>query len=125
MTLAELYDEVEFMEMWCKAVRKRIYDDLHRGVEIPGLKLVQGREGNRRWSVDEAQLIDIIKKHNIEGVLVETVLSPTQAEKALKKKEGWEHLDKLVERPAGKPVIAREGDKREAISAADVFDNLD
>jgi len=90
---------------------------------------VQGRRGARKWTapdVVETLLVEAIKQEAYEKSLI----SPTTAEKLLKKERPltWNVVAEHIVQSEGKPSVAPESDKREALSmvpAADDFAVID
>jgi len=114
LTLMPVFD------LWRKSVEERAYVLLAEGQQIPGFKLVEGRS-QRKWK-DEAETEAQIKPLLGNGVYAEQkILSPAQMEKALKEAKALAlvHLDALIDKPAGKPTVVPESDKRPALSMAD------
>lgn len=108
---------------------------VEKGVKLPGLKMVRGRDGARKW-VDEQKTRDLFNQlvlpHDV--VFPRTLVSPTQAEKAFKDgkipKDKWEKIssDEFIHRQQGALTIAPVEDKRPAVQVhhdEDDFDNLE
>ncbi len=123
---------VDLVEGWCKAVRAETERRLLAGTPIAGWKLVQGKQGNRAWTdakVAEETLKTMRIKH--EEMYNYSVISPTDAEKLAKAKiigpRQWPALQQIITRSAGKPSVAPESDKREALvlRTADDFETVD
>lgn len=116
MTLDQLkaeWDKLPLMRQHIADIEKAMYAALMRGEEVEGLKLVEGRPGNRNWS-DTDRVEAFAKEHAIEDLLHKSVLlSPTEAEKVMDG-AGWELLAGLVTRKPGQPSIATADDKRPA-----------
>lgn len=113
---------VPLIEDWCKAVRARAEGELLAGRPVPGFKLVQGRNGQRRWS-DEAQVAEILERHLGKAAFETSLISPAVAEKKLKaSKDAWAQAHQLITQKSGGPSVAPESDKRPAWSPADDFD---
>lgn len=103
---------------------------LARERPVPGLKWVEGRQGNRAWANEEAadtflrgQKLKQEERYNFK------LKTPTQIEGMLKVKlenaRTKNRFDKLVTRSEGKPVLVPEEDKRLALpSPADVMPDL-
>lgn len=114
---------------WMDAVLAQEISDLLNGAEPQGFKLVEGR-ANRTW-VDEAAALKLLNNHlTIDELRPRAdLISPAQAEKALKGIElsaKFENkLKSLITRPEGKPTLVPEDDKRPAIQTASQFSNLD
>lgn len=116
-----------------KACKARAISDMNMGVQIPGFKLVEGRQGNRQW-VDEDEARAAVekiarrtKKKKAEYV-EEKFASPTQIEKLFGKKVYQSEFENLVTRAQGSPALVSEADSRPALPASvdlDEFDALD
>lgn len=123
--LAEIYGQADFLESWLKAVRDRVNSELNAGHPVPGFKLVTGKQGNRAWS-DEALAEEMLKSFRLkqEQMYSQKVISPTQAEKLLKKESPrrWTKVEALITRADGKPTIAPESDPRPALNVNPVND---
>lgn len=118
--LAYCMSKVDLVEQWCKAVRAETERRLLDGVAVPGWKLVPGKQGNRAWTdakLAEETLKAMRIKH--DQMYDYSVISPTSAEKLFKAKEigprQWPALQQLITRAAGKPSVAPESDKCEAL----------
>ena len=120
---------VDLVEGWCKAVRAETERRLLAGMPVAGWKLVQGKQGNRAWT-DPKVAEETLKTMRIKHELMYdySVISPTAAEKLFKAKEigprQWPALQQIITRSAGKPSVAPESDKREALvlRSADDFE---
>lgn len=117
MTLDQLkaeWDKLPLMRQHIADIEKAMYAALMRGEQVEGLKLVEGRPGNRSWSDIEA--VQLIARGNPDIMYKETLLSPTEAEKEIKTlhPEIWSHLETYVIRKPGQPSIATADDKRPA-----------
>lgn len=130
--LAGCMAAVDLVESWCKAVRAETERRLLAGTPVSGWKLVQGRQGSRAWTdakVAEETLKAMRIKH--EEMYDYAVISPTTAEKLAKAKvigpRQWPALQQIITRSAGKPSVAPESDKREALvlRTADDFETVD
>jgi hypothetical protein len=113
---------------WMDAVAAQETSDLMAGAEPQGFKLVEGR-ANRTW-VDAEAALKLLHNHlTIDELRPRAdLISPAQAEKALKGVElstKFENkLRSLITRPEGKPTLVPEDDKRPAIQT-NVSQNLD
>ncbi len=119
MTPAELkaaYDKLPELRQHIATIEKAVYSALHKGVKVPGLKLVEGKPGNRSWDDPEAVENELSRKE-ARIMHKEVLLSPTEAEKVLPP-DLWERLSAHVARKPGQPSIAPEDDKREEWKAA-------
>lgn len=108
------YDKLPLMRQHIADIEKAMYTHLMAGKPMDGLKLVEGRPGNRAWS-DTAAVEKAIELLPEQAVMYkQTVLSPTEAEKALKGSGFWSTFEPLITRKPGQPSIAAADDKRPA-----------
>lgn len=117
----------DYVMDWIRAVHEHAIHLLDTGHEVPGWKLVEGRS-HRRWSDEEAAAKYLqgkgLKKNERYKM---KLISPAQAERTLKSKgmlDGSWKLEKLIEKPEGKPKLAPADDARPALppSAQEDFD---
>lgn len=110
---------------WAKDLEEYALSECLQGREVPGWKAVEGRSV-RQFTDLEAAFKVLIKAGYDEAVLYERrPLTLAAIEKLLGKKDFTKLLKDHVTIPPGKPTLAPESDKREAIcnrtSAADDF----
>lgn len=128
--LALLMPLTPLFEGWCKSIRGAVEAHLFAGEDVPGFKIVKGRKGKRRW-FDSELAEDLLKAMRLkdENIYKYTLISPTDAQKLLKKKNPrrWAKLQKLITRSDGQPHVAPVDDKRAALvitPVADEFEDL-
>lgn len=121
MTVVQLkaeWDKLPLMRQHIADIEKAMYSALMRGEQVEGLKLVEGRPGNRSWSDEVA--VDTFRANHHNGYLLDKLvpLNPTEAEKVISKEdpELWEALSTFVTRKPGQPSITTADDKRPAWS---------
>lgn len=111
------WDKLPLMRQHIADIEKAMYTHLMAGKPMDGLKLVEGRPGNRAWS-DVRSVEQFIEMHGgvKEIMYKQSLLSPTEAEKALKGdwSEVYAELQPLITRKPGQPSIAAADDKRPA-----------
>jgi hypothetical protein len=131
VTLAQLIEEagiglstkmsaVGLIEDWCKAVRAKVESELFAGRDVPGYKIVQGRQGMRQWG-DKAAAEAMLKSFRlkVDEMYELSLISPTTAEKVLKESpKRWTKAQALISRTEGKPSVAPLSDKRPAMAPA-------
>ncbi|ELL4580605.1 DUF2800 domain-containing protein [Salmonella enterica] len=114
------YDKLPLMRQHIADIEKAMYAALMRGERVEGLKLVEGRPGNRSWSDEEA--VNKFRANHHNGYLLDKIVpvNPTEAEKIIGKEdpELWAELSKLVTRKPSQPSIATADDKRPAWTPA-------
>lgn len=128
--LATKMNAIDLIESWCKAVRAEVERVLFDGGQVPGYKLVQGRQGNRDW-INEQDVEAAFKamRLKLDEMYDFKLISPTSAEKLLKDTpRRWKKVQSLVTRSPGKPSVAPVSDKRQPLSVvpkADDFNSID
>jgi len=110
---------------WLTDLRDHALSQCLAGKEVPGWKAVEGR-GYRDWTDMDAAFADLVKKGIDEAVLWERKpLTLAQVEKVVGRKDFGEYVGGYVVKAPGKPTLAKEQDKRQAItnliSAKDAF----
>ena len=125
-SLAIAMGNVPLVEHWCLAIRAEVERRLFNRQEVPGYKLVEGRKGNRAWA-DEQAAIDAMKSAKLkhDEIYESKVISPTTAEKLLKKSKSklWTKMQNLIVRRDGKPSVALVTDKRPALDVSTVSED--
>ena len=124
--IAEVLKLEPLITLWLRRVKEQAFSKLMDGGTIPGFKIVEGKQGNRKWSNE----FDVYKALNEAGYkqeeITETKLfSPSMMDKVLGKKKVAELLDAFIERAPGAPTVVPETDKRPAYNRADDFTSLD
>lgn len=111
--LRSVLESKGLIEGWLTSVEAVVRERLEGGQDFPGFKIVEGRS-LRRWSSDsdaEKALSEVLG----EKLFTKKIISPAQAEKALKKDQR-DLLSDIVVKPSGKPTLVPESDKRPAIN---------
>lgn len=111
------WDKLPLMRKHIDDIEKAMYASLMRGDKVEGLKLVEGRPGNRAWSDTTAVEEFVAMNGDMKDVMYkQSLLSPTEAEKALKGEwsTSLDALQRFVTRKPGQPSIAAADDKRPA-----------
>ena len=111
--IAELLTKVENIEKWAKDIQEYARTKAEQGTKFSGWKLVEGR--SVRKYADPEQVVhrlfaegyseDEIYEREIKGI--------TALEKAIGKKRFGELVADLITKPAGKPSLVPESDKRQ------------
>lgn len=122
--IGQLLGRIPAMLVWANSIKGYAFDELNVDHAVPGYKLVHGKKGNKKFTeTDENKLLGALNNVGITGeeavtrkiktpTQLETLLKATKADKALR-----EEFATLWEQPEGKPTIAKESDKREAIQS--------
>lgn len=108
------WDKLPLMRQHIADIEKAMYTHLMAGKPMEGLKLVEGRPGNRAWA--DTAAVEKLAEECFAVLHKEVLLSPTEAEKAIAKEapELWADLEKLITRKPGQPSTAAADDKRPA-----------
>lgn len=132
-SLARAWRVLPMLEAWTKEVAALAQRRMEAGEKLPGLKLVQGRQGARRWK--DARLAEgRLRKMRIkvEDMYDLKVISPAAAEKLFRKKvlgpRQWEDLSREITRDPPKVAVALEEDRRPAVEVpapAEQFEKLE
>lgn len=117
---------IDLIEDWCKGVRAQTERILLDGGDVPGYKLVPGKKGNRAWTdADAAEKLLKSFRLKSDQMYDFKLISPTTAEKVLKAKpKQWKKAIDLIGQADGKPSVAEDSDKREAIKRTPVADDF-
>lgn len=115
--IPQILDILDKAEAWIKDIRDYAYQKALGGMRWDGWKLVEGR--SNRTYIDDTL---VAEKLIDSGMLPETIYDMklkgiTAMEKILGKTKFQEQLSSLVIKPAGKPTLVPENDKREEINS--------
>jgi len=114
-------ENADLIKAWLGAVETHVYERLLEGGEFKGYKLVEGRS-NRQWA-DETEATSLLVETVGDAAFEKKLLSPAKAEKLLGKKKTI--LESMIFKPAGKPALAPEQDKRPVYNeTANMFETL-
>ena len=113
--IAEVLAMEPLITLWLKRVKSQALTTMLDGGEVPGYKVVAGRQGNRKWS-DELQVAEVLKSagYSQEDYTETKLLGPAAIDKLVGKKQAAELLGELITRDQGQPTIAAATDKRPA-----------
>ena len=120
--IGALLPRVNTLVNWAKSLEAHAFNELNKGQEIPGYKLVMGRNGNRKWTDED----DIERKLTQLGIrksemFSKKLLTPAQMCKIIKKKDlSVTQIETFWNSPEGKPTIAVDSDSREEIQPSDI-----
>lgn len=116
--IGEVLRKAEDLQKWASDVAAYALDQALEGRHFDGWKVVEGR--SVRQYADTLKVAEALKAAGYdEAMLYERKLyGITAMEKFVGKKKLTETLGELIIKPAGKPVLVPESDKREAINSA-------
>lgn len=117
--LAVAMAKADLVEHWLKSVRAEVERRLLAGKTVSGYKIVQGRQGPRKW-IDDGEAAKGLAANGVpqDEVYQRSVVSPTEAEKRFKKKyaAAWTAVQAHIVRSSGSLSVAPESDPRPAAS---------
>ena len=115
-TLAQHLHTADLLEGWIKDLRALAFGLLEQGATVPGYKLVQ-KQARRKWTDEGAAKLALLSLGLKESVVAETsIMSPAQAEKALKKRFS-ELPDDLIKSESSGTTLAPLDDERPAVQS--------
>lgn len=112
------------IEAWLSSVEKFIGERIAVDGSFPGFKLVEGRSV-RKWRDEKAAENRLLEFYGPNDIYSKKLISPTQAEKLLGKKDK-DKIEGLIVKPIGSPTLVKENDPRPALNfTMDDFKVLD
>jgi hypothetical protein len=115
-TLSKHLHTADLLEGWIKDLRALAFGLLEKGVNVPGHKIVQ-KQARRKWASDVEAKKALLALGLKESDVVETsIMSPAQAEKALKKRFS-ELPEELIKSESSGTTLAPVDDPRPAVQS--------
>ena len=115
-TLGRYLQNADLLEDWIKDLRALAFGMLEKGVNVPGYKIVN-KQARRKWTSESKAKEALLSLGLKESDVVETsVMSPAQAEKALKKRFS-ELPEDLIKSESSGTTLAPEDDPRPAVQS--------
>lgn len=126
--LGDLFAKLDMIELWCSSIRSVVHKELSEWRPVKGLKLVQGRMGNRKW-YDKDRAAQVLSRDLAlpeRLVFAKKVIGPATAEKLATAKKGtkpildefkWTIVQGMISQEQGKPVVVFESDPRPALTS--------
>lgn len=115
--IGKILFQADELKKWAEDVKKYALEQTEKhGKKIDGWKLVEGRS-NRKY-IDDAKVLEkITSAYDADAVAPRKVLGITAMEKTIGKKQFNNLLADLVVKPAGKPALVPETDKRPELNS--------
>lgn len=113
-----LLDNKKLILSTIKSVEENVKGTLMTGEDFEGYKLVEGRS-TRVWNEGAESYLK--EYYDAEDIYKQSLIGVTAGDKLLTVEEMMQHTDK----PAGKPTLAVQGDRRKALVFGVDFDALD
>ena len=115
--VADLLSKLDALIKWADGLKAYALDGaLYQGKRWPGWKLVEGR--SVRKYTDEDAVITAANAAGYKDIFRKTLLPITDMEKLMGKQTFAEVLGGCIYKPAGKPTLVPESDKRPALTTA-------
>lgn len=115
-TLGRALQNADLLEEWIKDLRALAFGMLEKNVAVPGYKLVD-KQARRKWTNEGEAKKALLSLGLKESVVVETsIMSPAQAEKALKKRFSELPIG-LIKSESSGTTLAPEDDPRPAVQS--------
>jgi hypothetical protein len=127
--LAKLLPFEKEVKKWFDGIRQELMNRANAGEEIPGHKVVAGKEGDRKWADAETVAEELgFLGLDAEETTISSVITPPKAEELLHKKYRLSKrvaaslIADLVTRSPGKDTLVRDTDVRKRVeNGGDVF----
>lgn len=116
--IGEVLRVADQLQKWVKDITDyALTEAVNHRKKWDGWKLVEGRS-NRKY-VDEGKVVDALHEAGYDDAVIykKELWGITAMEKLIGKKNFSDFLGNLVEKPAGKPVLVPESDKRPELNA--------
>ena len=126
--IGELLTKIEGVADWIKKLEAEALAEALAGNTVTGYKLVEGRS-NRKITDEALAVSKLVSAGYEEPLLYERkLISMTNLEKLVGKKDFASILDGVIEKPPGKPTLVKASDKRKEYvlnDAKSMFNNLE
>jgi len=118
--IKNILDNADLIIGFVKAIQDVALEKMQEGIEIDGYKIIKTRK-NKKWADVESAEKYLVRKLKQAGAFKRTLITPTQAIKAVGK-DNAKHLEKLFVIPEGDLKVVSNDTKGEAIvNVADQF----
>jgi len=123
--------KIPLIRSWCDAVEQEAYRlAVKEGKPVRGFKVVQSRNGNRKWRSDqEAEQIMKSMRLRADQMYKFSLITPTKAEEMFKRgtlgERRWNRLREVITRSESKLLLVPNSDKRDAVDVITDLDLLD
>lgn len=115
--LQEVLVKADSLKKWADDVKEYALEQILEGNEIPGYKAVEGR--SIRVITDPNKVSEVLLQKGFAETMIykpKELVTLTALEKLVGKKDFSELCSAYIDKPAGKPTLAPESDKRPAIN---------
>ena len=112
--LSKIVLKIDDIKKWLSSAEKYATSMALNGKSLPGLKLVKGKGGHRKWGNPDLAKEKLLTKLKREDIITEDLITPTQVsefEHDFEKVE-WVEIQKLIVKPEGGPTLVSVDDPR-------------
>lgn len=116
--LAAIFPKLPVIEQFIKAVYGRVSELALSGEDLPGIKVVRGKKGNRAWdNPDEVEAELKAMRVKQDQMYKFSLLSPSALEKTLAEKmpRNWKKLAARITQSEGSLTVVADTDPRQAV----------
>ena len=128
--MGDILKRAQDVVRWVKDIENYCQQAILKGETVPGWKLVEGR--SVRTFSDTEKAFEILKDKGIAEELMyeRKMLTLSQLEGTIGKKDFNDYVGELIIKPKGKPTLVLESDKRapyvnDVINAEDEFEKIE
>lgn len=119
MEIEEILDKMPDITKWANEIMVYATDAaVNHGKKWSGFKVVEGRS-NRKYK-DEDVVADVAKTNGYKDIYYQSLITITEMQKLMGKKQFEEILGDLIYKPPGKPTLVPIADKRAAMNISNV-----
>lgn len=121
--VTEVLEHIDDLNRWAHEVKDYAADlAINHGKRWPGYKIVEGR--SVRHYRDESAVAKIAETHGYHNIYQKKILPITKLEKQLGKKKFTELFSQEIVKPAGKPTLVPNSDRRQGIGKSNPKDEF-
>lgn len=112
--LSKIVLKIDDIKKWLSSAEKYATSMALNGKPLPGLKLVKGKGGHRKWGNPDLAKEKLLEKLKREDIITEDLITPTQVSEFEHdfEKDEWAELQKLIVKPEGGPTLVSVDDPR-------------
>jgi len=112
--LSKIVLKIDDIKKWLSSAEKYATSMALSGKPLPGLKLVKGKGGHRKWGNPDLAKEKLLTKLKREDIITEDLITPTQVSEFEHdfEKDEWSEIQKLIVKPEGGPTLVSVDDPR-------------
>lgn len=123
MEIEEILHKIPDLTKWANEIIAYATDSaVNHGKQWNGFKVVEGRS-NRKYK-DEEAVANVAKANGYRDIYRQSLITITEMQKLMGKKQFEEVLGGLIYKPPGKPTLVPITDKRQAMNISNVNDEF-